>query len=252
MARDKAQGKTSNPKPAKKPAGAAGGAQKVSRRERFRQIRQAFSLTRKRDKRLVPFMLLTFLVVAAVIEAIGWGLGHPLYFLFFAVVVGLLASTITFGRRAQRAAYTQVEGQPGAAAWVLQGMRGDWRTTPAAAATASLDTVHRVLGKPGVVLVGEGAPHRVRGLLAQEKKRVARIVGDTPIYDVVVGEDEGQVPISKLSAHLVKLPRNVTSKQINVLETRLSALGGASRGMPKGPVPQRGQRQVNERMLRRR
>ncbi|MGI8696793.1 MAG: DUF4191 domain-containing protein [Mycobacteriales bacterium] len=230
----------------------ATGQPKVSRRERMRQFVRAFKLTRERDKRLVPYMLLTFVVVAAVIAAIGYLAGHRYLYLPFAVVIGGLAATITFGRRAQKAAYAQVEGQPGAANMVLQGMRGDWRTTPAVAANASLDTVHRVLGRPGVILIGEGAPHRVRGLLAPEKKRVARIVGDTPIYDIVVGNGAGEVPVAKLSAHLMKLPRNVTSKQITALETRLAALGGASRGAPKGPIPQKAQRQINERMMRRR
>ena len=47
------------------------------------------------------------------------------------------------------------------------------------------------------MLVGEGAPHRVAALLAQEKKRVARVVGDTPIYDVIVGDGEGEVPLAQ-------------------------------------------------------
>ena len=120
------------------------------------------------------------------------------------------ALMFVFGRRAQKAAFSQVEGQPGAAGWVLgqharrlAGHPGRRRLT------AQLDAVHRVLGRPGVILVGEGPPHRVQPLLAQEKKRVARIVGDTPIYDVILGDGEGQVPIRKLNNHLVKLPRNL-------------------------------------------
>ena len=116
------------------------------------------------------------------------------------MITGALAALIIFGRRAQGSAYRQVEGQPGAAAWVLEGMRGDWRVTSGVAGTAQMDAVHRVLGRPGVILVAEGVPSRVRGLLAQEKKKVARIVGDTPIYDIVVGDGEGQVPLRKLSS----------------------------------------------------
>jgi len=66
------------------------------------------------------------------------------------------------------------------AAWVLQNnLRGDWRSTPAIAGNSQLDAVHRLVGRPGVVLVGEGAPHRVRGLIAQEKRKIARVAGDT-------------------------------------------------------------------------
>ena len=46
------------------------------------------------------------------------------------------------------------------------------------AATTQFDSVHRLIGRPGVVLIGEGAPHRVRPLIAQEKKKIARVAGD--------------------------------------------------------------------------
>ena len=144
---------------------------------------------------------------------------RPFLFLPLAIITGSLAAMIIFGRRAQGSAYRQVEGQPGAAAWVLEGMRGDWRVTSGVAGTQQIDAVHRVLGRPGVILVAEGVPARVRGLLAQEKKKVARVVGDTPIYDIIVGDDEGQVPLRKLSAHVMKLPRNLTAAEVNALGT---------------------------------
>ena len=40
----------------------------------------------------------------------------------------------------------------------------------------SQDVVHRAVGKAGIVLVAEGNPNRVKGLLAAEKKKMARIV----------------------------------------------------------------------------
>jgi hypothetical protein len=110
-----------------------------------------------------------------------------------------------------------------------------------------------VLGRPGVILVGEGSPQRVRPLMAQEKKRVARVVGDTPIYDVILGDDEGEVPIRKLNNHVVKLPRNLTQAQVNALEKRMAALGGTKAApLPKGPMPTRARLSGMERTLRRR
>jgi hypothetical protein len=157
-----------------------------------------------------------------------------------------------FGRRAQGTAYRQVEGQPGAASWVLEGMRGDWRVTAGAAGTPQLDAVHRVLGRPGIILVGEGSPNRVRGLLAQEKKKVSRVVGDTPIYDIVVGDDEGQVPLRKLSSHVTKLPRNLSAAEVNSLGKRMSALGGPKMPVPGGPLPGGKAMTVSQRQVRRR
>jgi hypothetical protein len=232
------------------------GEPKVGRLKRFgnqaRMIKQAYSLTRKGDPKLPWILLITFVAVAGLVELIAILLGSPLLFLPIAVLLGLLAALIVFGRRAQASAYTQVEGQPGAAAWVLEGMRGDWRVTAGAAGTPQMDAVHRVLGRPGIVLVGEGAPNRVRGLLAQEKKRVARVVGDTPIYDIVVGDDEGQVPLRKLSAHVMKLPRNLNAAEVNALGRRMSALGGPRMPVPGGPLPGGRQMTVSQRQVRRR
>jgi hypothetical protein len=217
-----------------------------------RMIKQAYSLTRKNDPKLPWIMLIAFVVVAGLIELVGILFDSPFLFLPLAVIAGGLAALILFGRRAQGSAYRQVEGQPGAAAWVLEGMRGDWRVTSGVAGTAQMDAVHRVLGRPGVILVAEGVPGRVRNLLAQEKKKVARIVGDTPIYDIVVGDEEGQVPLRKLSTHVMKLPRNLTAAEVNALGRRLSAMGGGRMPVPGGPLPGGKQMSVSQRQVRRR
>jgi len=220
--------------------------------DQARMMKQAYSLTRKNDPKLPWFMLIAFVAAAAVFELIGILLGSPFLFLPIAVLFGALAALIVFGRRAQGSAYRQVEGQPGAAAWVLEGMRGDWQVSSGVAGTTQLDAVHRVLGRPGVILVAEGVPSRVRSLLAQEKKKVARIVGDTPIYDIVVGDDEGQVPLKKLGTHVTKLPRNLTAAEVNALGRRMSALGGARMPVPGGPLPGGRQMSVSQRQVRRR
>ncbi|GAB3304246.1 DUF4191 domain-containing protein [Geodermatophilus aquaeductus] len=217
-----------------------------------RLLKQAYSLTSKNDPKLPWLMLIAFVVVAGVVELLAILFGAPFLFLPIAIVFGVLAAMIVFGRRAQGSAYRQVEGQPGAAAWVLEGMRGDWRVSAGVAGTAQLDSVHRVLGRPGVILVAEGSPARVRGLLAQEKKRIARVVGDTPIYDITVGDEEGQVPLRRLSTHVMKLPRNLSAGEVNTLGRRLAALGGARPPVPGGPLPGGRQMTVSQRQVRRR
>ncbi|TFV58536.1 DUF4191 domain-containing protein [Geodermatophilus sp. DF01-2] len=217
-----------------------------------RMIRQAYSLTRRNDPKLPWVMLIAFVVVAAVVELIGILLSSPFLFLPVAILLGLLAALVVFGRRAQGSAYRQVEGQPGAAAWVLEGMRGDWQIASGVAGTTQLDAVHRVLGRPGVILVGEGSPSRVRPLLAQEKKRIARIAGDAPIYDLLVGDEEGQVPLRRLSAHVMKLPRNLSGGELNALRKRVAALGGTRMPVPGGPMPGGRQMTVSQRQVRRR
>ena len=233
----------------------ARGAKKQSRRDTWRNVVQAFRLTRESDSRLVPYMaglgVLTAAVVYVVVMLVSGGYYLPIP---IAVLGGLLVAMIVFSRRAQRAMFSQAEGQPGAAGWMLQQqLKGDWRLTQAVAGTTQLDAVHRLVGRPGVVLVGEGAQHRVRGLIAQEKKKTARITGDTPIYDVIVGTGEGEVRLGKLSRYLLKLPANLSKEQVNALDKRLAALGGGGRmPLPQGPVPQGAKMRNVQRTVRRR
>ena len=104
-----------------------------------------------------------------------------------------------------------------------------------------------------MIFVGEGSAARVKPLLAQEKKRTARLIGDTPIYDIVVGNGEGEVPLSKLERHLTKLPANITAKQMDALESKLVALGSriGPAAMPKGPLPANAKMRGVQRTVRR-
>jgi Domain of unknown function (DUF4191) len=215
-------------------------------------IGQAYTLTRKNDPKLPWVMLIGFIAAAAVVEVIGILVGAPYLFIVLAVLVGLLVALVLFTRRVQGSQFRQVEGQPGAAAWALETMRGDWRVTSGVAGTPQFDAVHRVLGRPGIILVGEGSPARVRGLIAQEKKKVSRVVGDTPIYDIVVGDEEGQVPLRKLASHVMRLPRNLSAAEVNTLGRRMSALGGPRMPVPGGPLPGGRQMSVSSRQVRRR
>lgn len=240
------------PKPTRAEKKANRAASRQARREQFRAIREAFTLTRQTDKRLVPYLAGTFLIVAAVVWGVTYLITDWLWLSIIpAVVIALLATMILFSRRAQRSAYDKAEGQPGAAVYVLKNMRGDWRITEAVAATAQLDAVHRVIGRPGVVLIAEGNPYRVKSLLAQEKKRVARVAGDAPIYDIVVGAD-ADVPLRGLSVKLMRMPRNLSKVQVSALDRRLAVLGQARMPIPQGPVPQGAKMRGMQRTVRRR
>lgn len=159
--------------------------------------------------------------------AVGGGVGLLLSLwaiVPMALLTGLLGALIVFNLRARRAMYGAIEGRLGAAAAVLEQMRGAWFVTPAVAINGKQDLVHRVVGRPGIILVGEGAPQRVKGLLAQERKRLSRAVGDLPIHTLVVGDGEGLVPLAKLQARVNKLPAKVNRKEVAKLERRLKPL----------------------------
>lgn len=226
---------------AKKPAGAANqsaGADPASL-GRIQQIRLVAGMIRKSNPRALPLVALAGVGVLAVFVIAGLLTGLLSILIPFGVLAGILAAMILFGRFAQSAQFAAVEGKPGAAAAIMQGMRGGWTVTPAVAANRNMDVVHRAVGKPGVVLVGEGSPTRLPSLLAAEKKRISRVAYDVPIYDFQVGDEEGQVPIRKIQRKLMRLPRNLKGPAVAELNFRLKALP-ASLQAPKGPMPRSG------------
>lgn len=230
----------------------AAAARRAERKAKRGQIFEAFKMQRREDKLLVPLMAGAVVGATALAFVVGLFFHLQYTLLPLGVVVGAVLAMVVFGRRVQRNVYSRAEGQPGAAGWALDNMRGSWKVTQAVAGTTQLDAVHRVIGRPGIVLVAEGVPHRVKGLLAQEKKRIARVVGDTPIYDVIVGNDEGQIPLRRLQQHIMKLPRNISSAQMDSLETRLAALASRGAALPKGPLPAGAKMRNVQRTIRRR
>ncbi|OEV05502.1 DUF4191 domain-containing protein [Streptomyces nanshensis] len=206
---------------------------------RLKQIALTYKMTRRADRKIGLILAGVGLVTFGVLLAVGFLIGHPVYAGVLGVMLALLAMAIIFGRRAERAAFGQMEGQPGAAAAVLENIGRGWTVTPAVAMNRSQDVVHRAVGRPGIVLVAEGNPNRLRSLLASEKKKMARVVADVPVHDFTVGDDEGQVELKKLRTKLLKLPRVLTGPQTTQVNDRLRAMGDLMSNMPipKGPMP---------------
>lgn len=153
------------------------------------------------------------------------------------VLLGVFVGLQLFSRRATAAAMRNLRGQAGAATAVLGSLRRPWRVTPAIAFNRRQDFVHLAVGRPGVVLVAEGAPAGATALLRQERRRIARVAGDAPIHEIVVGDGKGQVPLNRLSGEFLRLPRAIKKGEVEALDNRLKALGSSSPPMPKGPIP---------------
>ncbi|MGW1769069.1 DUF4191 domain-containing protein [Streptomyces sp. NPDC002073] len=206
---------------------------------RLKQIALTYKMTRKADPKVGLIVAGIGIITLGVFLGIGFLIGHPVYLGILGFLVAFLAMAIVFGRRAEQAAFGQMEGQPGAAAAVLENVGRGWTTTPAVAMNRSQDIVHRAVGKAGIVLVAEGNPNRVKTLLAAEKKRMARVVPDVPVHDIIVGNGEGEVPLKKVRTTLLKFPRVLAGGQITATNDRLRAMGDLMSNMPlpKGPMP---------------
>ena len=212
---------------------------------RTKQFTETYRMTKKSD-RWIGLILLGSFVAAAGLAFVVFGLLLPtkgvigwIVTVSATLMLGILAVLIVFGRRAQKAAYSQMEGQPGAAAAALRMLRRGWKTDPAIAFTRQQDVVHRVVGPPGIVLIGEGNPHRLRQLMTTERKKHERVAAETPIHEVMAGNGEGQIPLPKLVRHVQKLGRQVKPAEMTDVLNRLKALDAqrSSMPIPKGPVP---------------
>jgi hypothetical protein len=207
---------------------------------RIKQIGLVFRFTAKRDKLFIPLVIVG-VAIAIGLTALLWLLLNWVA-IFAGIMLVLLAVLIVLNLRANKAMMIEAENQPGAAASIVENMRGriPWRVTPALASTTDMDFVHLVICRAGVVLMGEAGPSstpgRVRSLINQERKRLSKVVGSAEMLDFIVGRGEGEVPIAKVRMRLMRLPRKLTGPEVNALDKRLKALNARPQ-MPKGAIP---------------
>ena len=225
------------------------------------QLKQAFDIQRKRDKALVPIMVACILGGGLLFFLLGMWWGWKWFWLVMGLILGAVLAMFIFSRRLEKSMYEEVGDTPGAAGWTLENMRNTmgivWLTKTGVQANTHMDTVHRVVGNPGVVLVGEGDPKRLKPLMQKERKRVERLLAGVPVFEVYAGEGEGQVRTRDLQKHLLKLPKNYQKDEVYNLSAKLDAMdsrtrGGQPAGLPGGPLPKQAQNMagMNRKMRR--
>ena len=99
--------------------------------------------------------------------------------------------------------------------------------------------MHRVVGPPGIVLVGEGYPNRLKHLMITERRKHERVVADAPDPRGRLRQRRGPGAADQAGAHVTKLGRNVKPAEMTDMLNRLKALD-ANRSnipLPKGPMP---------------
>ena len=211
---------------------------KVKKPSRLKQIGEVFTMTRRHDPMVPWLMLLVFLGVVLVGLVVGLLLENWITGLLIGIPLGLLGATLILSRRAERAAFAQIENQPGASGAALGTLKRGWVTEeqPVAVNPRTQDAVFRAVGRPGVVLVSEGPSVRVKPLLDAERKRLARILPNVTVHIIESGRGEGQVPISQVAKTMGKLKNELTKLEVNAVSKRISSLGNRL-PIPKGIDP---------------
>ncbi|TXN32162.1 DUF4191 domain-containing protein [Lacisediminihabitans profunda] len=229
-----ARTKDSAPKPAKEPG-------------RLKQMYQVFQMTRRYDSNAVWWMALAVLAPILVGIVAGFILSPDSTFGFVLWIVagvlgGVLLFLIVLGRRAEKAAYSQIEGQPGAVGAVLKSsLRRGWTASemPVAVSPKTQDAVYRAVGNGGVVLIGEGPKSRTQKMLDEERRRITRILPNVAVNFLHVGPDEDAVPLHKLAGRMARFKRTLNKAEIYAVSNRLSSLGKNQLPIPKGVDPMR-------------
>lgn len=212
-----------------------------SKAGRVAQMRQVFTMTRKADPTAVWWMLLVAATVLLGALLIGLLTGHPVYATVLGLPLAVLGAMFVLARKAERAAYLQIEGEPGAAGAALRVLRRGWTVeeAPVALDPRTQDSVFRCVGRAGVVLVGDGPPHRIGKLLEAERRKVVRVLPSVPVHLVQAGSEQGQVPLRKVGRQVMKLKPTMTKQETAVVGKRLKAIGGIRPPIPQGVDPMR-------------
>lgn len=217
---------------------------KPKKQGRIKQMWQVFQMTRRYDRNITWILLLALLgpialavIVALLLQA---GILALILWILTGVLLGILLTLIILGRRAERAAYTQIAGQPGAVGAVIKNaLRRSWigQETPVAINAKTQDAIYRVVGRGGVVLIAEGPKSRTQRLLGDEERKVKKVIPSVPVHAVFVGPDEDSVPLYRISSTLLKFKPSLSKREVSTVARRLTSLQAPPVGIPKGIDP---------------
>ncbi|MCZ2402384.1 DUF4191 domain-containing protein [Paenarthrobacter sp. Z7-10] len=208
------------------------------KQNRVKQLVDIFKMTRRHDPNAQWLMLLVFLGVIVVALGIGFLVGNWITGLILGIPLGFLGALLILSRRAERAAFAQIEGQPGAAGAAINTLRRGWivEEQPVAVNPRSQDVIFRAIGRAGVVLVSEGPSARVKPLIDAERRRLNRILPNVTVHVLESGRGEGQVELRSLAKKMQKLKPELTKGEVSAVNKRVASLGNKL-PIPKGIDP---------------
>lgn len=245
----------------------------------IKQIITIFKYTHKEDKMLPALIAGAFLVPVIVFVILGiifrWTVLTWVFLMLIAIMLGMLMATIVLTRRADMVGYKQLDGKPGAAISVLRNINKagfNFPEQPVWVDPRTKDAIWRGTGYNGIYLLGEGDYDRVKRAMARQEQSIKSVTAGSqiPVYRVMVGNGQGQVPLKKLRSNIIRHkayrpthhknallakihPRErfiLTKAELEKLNARLRTLQTKNgMGIPKGIDPTRMQH-VSRRAMR--
>jgi len=213
----------------------------------FRQIRSLITFT-KDVYPWLPWVLIGILVLGVALGVLAGFLIPPaqvwsiILWAVTGLMLGFLGAMISLTRISTSAMYKKIDGMPGAAGHVLSSSLGrQWVASdmPVGVNPKTQDAVYRVIGRGGVVIVGEGARGRLTKLVKDEQAKVQRVASGVPVTVVYIGHGEGDVSIAKLASTIKSLPKKIDKTTMAAVVKRVDSVSKSvtSLPIPKGIDP---------------
>lgn len=211
---------------------------------------QAYQITAKHDKALIPILIIAFVIPVGIALAIAFSIGSTVAIVYgsiFGLLTGILAAMFMLTRRFEKTMFAQMEGQMGGSLAVAQSIRTGWQFAdqPVAVDPRTQAVVFQGVGRGGIVLLAEGG-NSARKVVDQTTSRFSKLVPGVPITAIYVGSGEGQVPIKRVTREIRGVRRarygrgigkGLSKAEMEAVRNRLKALGAPKMPVPKGIDP---------------
>ncbi len=212
----------------------------------FAQFRDGVRFLKAENPRAVPlavvggvsvFVVLT--VVGALISG-GTYLGIALYTVI-GLITGYLATLLFISRAANTAVFNKYADEPGRVGLVVGVLtRRSYKgaAQPVAVNPKTKDTVFRIVGPAGVVLMGDGSKTSTQALMEDERRKIQRVAQGVTVHMLYCANDGNGIPLKKLESSVRKLKRTLNRNEIRAVQNRLSAIDTRfGMPIPKGIDP---------------
>ena len=223
----------------------ASGEKKQKKPGRIKQMVQVYKFTQEVDSSTLPMMLGSIALSIVVMVLLSWWLiSNPWYGIFLGIAIGLLVAMLILARKAERAAFSRIAGQPGAPLAAMQSIRRGWdvHEEPVQIDRRTQKMIYRASGRAGIALVADDDSRASLTLLDKETKAIRRVLHheNVPIHHIIEGDEQGQVPLHKLPTHMQRMKKVLTRDESAEVGRRLNALQRSLRqAVPKGVDPMR-------------
>src|SRR5699024_1727520 len=122
---------------------------------RIKQIVEVYKYTQEVDRSTLPWMIGAIagaIVLGVLVSALV--LDSPWYGIFMGLAIGILIAMMILARKAERAAFGRIKGQPGAALAAMQSIRRGWNVDdePVQIDPRSQKMLFRASGRAGIAV----------------------------------------------------------------------------------------------------